>query len=65
MDRAESSVGTAVALTATSGPLGWIRLADRPRPEAARVLDELHRLGLQTIMLTGDNAGTAAAMGAS
>ena len=62
MDRAESSVGTAVALTATSGPLGWIRLADRPRPEAARVLDELHRLGLQTIMLTGDNAGTAAAM---
>jgi Cd2+/Zn2+-exporting ATPase len=62
MDRAESTVGTAVALTATSGPLGWIRLADRPRPEAARVLEELHRLGLQTIMLTGDNAGTAAAM---
>jgi Cd2+/Zn2+-exporting ATPase len=62
LGRAESSVGTAVALTAHSGPLGWIRLADRPRPEAARVLAELHRHGLQTIMLTGDNAGTAAAM---
>jgi Zn2+/Cd2+-exporting ATPase len=64
LDRAEnsSSVGTAVALTAPSGPLGWIRLADRPRPEAARVLAELHRMGLRTIMLTGDNAGTAAAM---
>ena len=62
LGQAEKSVGTAVALTASSGPLGWIRLADRPRPEAARVLAELHQLGLQTIMLTGDNAGTAAAM---
>src|SRR5262249_45982108 len=59
MGQAESSVGTAVALTADSGPLGWIRLADRPRPEASRVLAELHQLGLQTIMLTGDNARTA------
>ena len=64
LDRAESSssVGTAVALTARSGPLGWIRLADRPRAEAARVLAELHEMGLRTIMLTGDNARTAAAM---
>ena len=64
LDQAESSssVGTAVALTAPSGPMGWLRLADRPRPEAARVLAELHQMGLQTIMLTGDNAGTAAAM---
>ena len=51
-----------MASTASSGPLGWIRLADRPRPEAAGVLAELHKLGLQTIMLTGDNARTAAAM---
>jgi Cd2+/Zn2+-exporting ATPase len=62
MDIAENSVGTAVALTARSGPLGWIRLADRPRREAAHVLAELHKLGIQTIMLTGDNAGTAAAV---
>ena len=64
LGRAEGagSVGTAVALTGDSGPMGWIRLADRPRPEAARVLAELHDLGLRTAMLTGDNAGTAAAV---
>jgi Cd2+/Zn2+-exporting ATPase len=59
---AEGRAGTAVALTAASGPLGWIRLADRPRPEAAAVLAELHGLDLHTVMLTGDNGATAAAM---
>jgi Cd2+/Zn2+-exporting ATPase len=62
LGEAESSVGTAVALTAPSGPVGWIRLADRPRPEAAAVLKELNRLGLETVMLTGDNVSTAKAM---
>jgi len=62
LGQAETSVGTAVAVTGGSGPLGWIRLADRPRPEAARVLAELHTLGLRTIMLTGDNPKTAAAV---
>ena len=62
LDKAEDAVGTAVAITAESGPLGWIRLADQPRPEAAQVLNELHDLGLRTIMLTGDNARTASAV---
>jgi Cd2+/Zn2+-exporting ATPase len=62
MGRAENALGTAVAVTAPNGPLGWIRLADRPRPEAARVLAELRQLGLQTVMLTGDNPRTAAAV---
>jgi Cd2+/Zn2+-exporting ATPase len=62
LGQAETALGTAVALTARSGPLGWIRLADQARPEAAGVLSELHDLGLQTIMLTGDNARTAAAI---
>lgn len=59
---AESAVGTSVALTGSNGPLGWIRLADRPRPEAAGVLAELKALGIDAVMLTGDNANTAAAM---
>ena len=62
LGKAEDAVGTAVAITAESGPLGWIRLADQPRPEAAQVLNELHDLGLRTIMLTGDNTRTASAV---
>ncbi|MGE5755331.1 MAG: heavy metal translocating P-type ATPase [Planctomycetaceae bacterium] len=62
LGEAEGDIGTAVALSARSGPLGWIRLADRARPEAARVLAELNALGVQTVMLTGDNPPTAAAM---
>jgi Cd2+/Zn2+-exporting ATPase len=59
---AEGNVGTAVALIAGSGPLGWIRLTDRPRAEAAEVLAELRSLGIVSIMLTGDNASTAEAI---
>jgi Cd2+/Zn2+-exporting ATPase len=62
LGKAETAVGTSVALTAQSGPMGWIRLADQARPEAAAVLAELHRMGLRTIMLTGDNHRTAAAV---
>jgi Cd2+/Zn2+-exporting ATPase len=51
-----------VALSTPTGPIGWIRLADQARPEAARILAELGSLGIQTVMLTGDNSGTAAAM---
>ncbi len=59
---AEGAVGTSVALTSDANPLGWIRLADRPRPEAAAVLADLKRLGVEPIMLTGDNGPTALAM---
>jgi Cd2+/Zn2+-exporting ATPase len=60
--RAEQAVGTSVALTTDRGPLGWLRLADRPRPEAASVLAELQGLGVEPVMLTGDNPATAAAV---
>ena len=64
LGQAELGPGTAVALSAPGGPLGWIRLADRPRAEAAAVLAELASLGLRTVMLTGDNPSTAAATAA-
>ncbi len=59
---AEGAVGTSVALTTALGPVGWIRLADRPRPEAAAVVADLNALGVETVMLTGDNGPTAAAV---
>ena len=62
LGHAEESVGSSVAVFSASGPVGWVRLADQARPEAARVLAELNALGIQTVMLTGDNPRTAAAM---
>ena len=43
---------------------GYISLADTPRATAQTVIAELNRLGLETVMLTGDNPGVAAAIGA-
>ncbi len=61
----ETEVGTAVAIANEHGPLGWIRLADRPRPEAALAIAGLKQLGLSTMMITGDNQATATAIGGS
>jgi Cd2+/Zn2+-exporting ATPase len=38
---------------------GYIALADAPRADSADVVKELNALGLQTVMLTGDNATVA------
>jgi Cd2+/Zn2+-exporting ATPase len=38
-------------------------LADLPRPEAAEAVAALHDRGLAVVMLTGDNAGSAEAVG--
>ena len=62
LGHAEGDIGTSVALTTATGPIGWIRLADRPRPEAAAVVAELNALGIETVMLTGDNHLTAESM---
>ena len=60
--RAEGDVGSSVALTTALGPIGWIRLADRPRPGAAAVVARLAGLGIEVVMLTGDNPATAGAI---
>ncbi len=44
---------------------GVLSLADVVRPEASETVDRLHRLGLEVAIITGDNAETAAAIGAS
>ncbi len=43
--------------------LGRILLHDTVRSESAGVLKRLHECGLQTVMLTGDRAGSAEAVG--
>ncbi|GAA4499810.1 heavy metal translocating P-type ATPase [Pseudaeromonas paramecii] len=42
--------------------LAWFSVADRLRPDSAAAVAELHRLGLRTLILTGDHAGSARAM---
>ena len=42
--------------------LGLVGLIDPPRPEAVAAIAECHRAGIRVKMITGDHAGTAAAI---
>ena len=42
--------------------VGIIALADTLKPDAKEVLEELHRMGIKAVMLTGDNRRTAEAI---
>ena len=44
-------------------PLGLLALRDEPREDARQGLQALERLGVQVVMLSGDNARTVAAIG--
>lgn len=56
--------GKTVVVVSEGKPLlGLIALRDEPRPDAAGGLAKLRALGVRPIMLTGDNARTAAAIG--
>ncbi|HYD61888.1 MAG TPA: heavy metal translocating P-type ATPase [Noviherbaspirillum sp.] len=43
--------------------LGLLAFGDRIKPSAARAVSRLHALGVKTVLLTGDNKGSAAAVG--
>jgi len=52
--------GRTIVYTAIDGKAaGVIAVADALRPTARQTIDELHRLGIETAMLTGDNQATA------
>ena len=44
--------------------VGYLCLRDRPRRDARRSVEELHRAGVSVVMVTGDAPQTAAAIGA-
>ena len=55
--------GKTVLFFAVDGSLaGLIALADEPKPRSAAALAELSRMGIRTVMLTGDNERTAHAI---
>ena len=55
--------GKTVLYFAVDGELaGIVSLADEPKPRSAAALAELSRMGIRTVMLTGDNERTAHAI---
>ncbi|WP_309569699.1 heavy metal translocating P-type ATPase [Deinococcus sp.] len=60
----EDSGHTVVILHDATRALGLLALRDEPRDDAAPAVAGLRALGIQTVMLTGDNARTAHAIAA-
>jgi Cu2+-exporting ATPase len=50
---------TAVLVAIDGEPAGLIGIADAPRETSAAAVDALHELGVDVVMLTGDNRATA------
>lgn len=62
LERLQADGKTVVAVAVDQTLLGFVALQDRLRPDVRRVIDALNRLGVTTIMLTGDHERTAAAI---
>lgn len=58
-DDAVGGAVTAVHVSRDGRYMGSLGLADEPREDAAAAIASLHRLGLRTLMLTGDGPSTA------
>ncbi len=56
-----SQAGTVVHVAADGVYLGWILIADRPKPDAKEAVSALARAGIRTVMLTGDSKGAGEA----
>jgi Cu+-exporting ATPase len=64
IDEAQANGGT-VAVVAWDGEVhGFIAVSDTIKPTSAEAVAELRELGLEPVLLTGDNATTAAAVAA-
>ena len=61
-ERLASAGATPLFFAAGDRLLGLLALADAPKPTSRAAVEELRRLGLEVIMLTGDHARTAAAV---
>ena len=59
----QSEGKTVVVVAAGKALLGLVAVSDTLKPDSKSAIAELHDLGLKTVMLTGDNAQTAAVIG--
>jgi Cu+-exporting ATPase len=62
LQRLEAEAKTIVLVAKDDQCVGIIAEADTPKEDAAQAIEELERLGLQTVILTGDNRRTAEAI---
>ena len=53
---------TVIWFAGPDGVLAVLALADRIKPTSAEAVARLHRMGIRTVMLTGDNEASAAAL---
>ena len=63
ISNAEANGLTAMLVSADEQYLGYLTVADQVRAEADAAVSQLHNLGIQTAMLTGDNEATAQNIG--
>ena len=63
--RLEAGGATVVVVECDAHAVGIIAVRDEVRPETPEVIADLRRMGLHVAMLTGDNEGTARAVGAA
>ena len=58
-DDLENQSKTIILLAVDSSIRGILSLSDKVKPNSKRTIDELHKMGIETFMLTGDNETTA------
>ncbi|GIE43341.1 potassium-transporting ATPase ATP-binding subunit [Actinoplanes lobatus] len=64
VDRISSDGGTPLVVAENGQVLGAINLKDVVKPGMRERFDEMRRMGIRTVMITGDNPRTAAAIAA-
>jgi len=63
MDQLQGEGKTVIAVAAGKKAIGLIAVSDQPKASAAGAIAALKAMGIETIMLTGDNQQTAEAIG--
>jgi len=63
IERLQEEAKTVILVAADGRLIGALAVADTIKPDAAEAVRSLRQLGLQLMMLTGDNAKTARAVG--
>jgi len=62
MEQLESEGKTVMSLAVGRRAVGLIAVIDRPKASARAAIDELKKMGIRPVMITGDNANTAQAI---